>query len=1385
MNKHLLLSLTVLLLGGSTAFAQQKIKDGTINTSNLPNKDAILELETNNKGLLHTRVSLIRTTNAAPLSAHVAGMMVYNLATANDVVPGIYYNDGTKWVFVRSSNSILVENQPGKTGTPGIPGTTGGPGAGVTIVTNDSGSWVYNPTTNTWTNINGPKGEKGDIGATGLTGATGLQGLKGEKGDIGATGLTGATGSQGLKGEKGDIGATGLTGATGLQGLKGDKGDIGATGLTGATGLQGLKGDKGDIGATGLTGATGLQGLKGDKGDIGATGVQGLKGDVGATGATGSQGPIGLTGAVGATGATGSQGPIGLTGAVGATGAQGDKGDKGDKGDAGATGATGSQGPIGLTGAVGATGAQGDKGDKGDKGDAGATGATGSQGPIGLTGATGTQGDKGDKGDKGDAGATGATGSQGPIGLTGAVGATGAQGDKGDKGDKGDAGATGATGSQGPIGLTGAVGATGAQGDKGDKGDKGDAGATGVQGPAGPATPQTISHTLNSNGNVLTSDVNGIAPTANIINTNALALDATNKLTSTVNGISSNSVDLSALATTANNGLTKTGINTQLGGALIAPTTITADVTNTLAVAGLQVGATTDKLVVADPTTGVLKSVDQSSLIAEPFNVQSTTNKATLNNQNIYQNGNLGLGDFSTSNPIARLDVRGAVRGGTLHADELNGISLIGVNSMAFGVENKAAGLNSTAVGWRNNASGLRSQAIGAFNVASSEGAMALGYQNEVTGQQAIALGQNSKASGYYSTALGQGAQSSNIYSTAIGLNAVASGLYAVALSTHTATASGDQSVAIGAYTTAAGNASTAMGRQTLAASFVGTAIGERNAIRTGSLNSQPVETDALFQVGNGSSVTPNTSFNNAMTVLRNGRTAIGVNGVEDNAKPTELLDLGGNATAGEGGLKIRNINSPAYAGDLTTDKIVVADNTGILKTVPSSNLGIEPWNKRLSTDKASLNTDNIYQKGNVAIGTQNGLGVFNIDAAKDNSATGTPTATSLLDDIVVSPGGRIGFGYTPSDATILGRNFDDKLTLQANDDLDVNYSLATSNNAQAIVHRNFISSGTIAARTERPNGTSIAAFEGYTTTSNSTLALTNLAKQRAGVVLRTGKYTTNGGEIWLGTSGANADGTASTGAGNAYRAIMDEKGNWSFGSDPNFDPFYRNPTQRLDLILGGVRIGALGYGTLASWRTLEAAERPNYISTDANDRVVVADANGVLKVKTAASAGFDLTNDAWVNNLANTRIELGTKSDGTTARAIGTEFVALDNGNVGIGTANPNSNFQVAGSVSHNIRVLTADGTLTDSDYTVISRAAGAINLTLPDPSTCKGRVYYIINNGGGAVTTSRSFEAATNTSQTTIPVASIGVASPNPNFGNKYMLQSDGTVWVLIQLG
>src|SRR4051812_28490088 len=102
MKKHLLLSLVSMLFVLSLA-AQQKVKDGTVLNGNLPNKDALLELETSNKGFLMVRVALVQTTNAAPLTAHVAGMMVYNTATTGDVTPGIYYNDGTKWVISKGA----------------------------------------------------------------------------------------------------------------------------------------------------------------------------------------------------------------------------------------------------------------------------------------------------------------------------------------------------------------------------------------------------------------------------------------------------------------------------------------------------------------------------------------------------------------------------------------------------------------------------------------------------------------------------------------------------------------------------------------------------------------------------------------------------------------------------------------------------------------------------------------------------------------------------------------------------------------------------------------------------------------------------------------------------------------------------------------------------------------------------------------------------------------------------------------------------------------------------------------------------------------------------------------------------------------------------------
>ena len=75
------------------------------------NSNSVLELESSNKGLLLPRLALTSITAVAPLSAHVQGMTVYNTATAVDVTPGIYTNNGTTWVRVTDS-AILSSYLP-------------------------------------------------------------------------------------------------------------------------------------------------------------------------------------------------------------------------------------------------------------------------------------------------------------------------------------------------------------------------------------------------------------------------------------------------------------------------------------------------------------------------------------------------------------------------------------------------------------------------------------------------------------------------------------------------------------------------------------------------------------------------------------------------------------------------------------------------------------------------------------------------------------------------------------------------------------------------------------------------------------------------------------------------------------------------------------------------------------------------------------------------------------------------------------------------------------------------------------------------------------------------------------------------------------------------
>ena len=101
MSSKLCLFMALVLISIGYSQAQIKVQETVANAViTLPDANAILELESNNKGLLFSRVPLVGLTNPSPLSAHVLGMMVFNTTNSNQLTPGIYYNDGSKWIAV-------------------------------------------------------------------------------------------------------------------------------------------------------------------------------------------------------------------------------------------------------------------------------------------------------------------------------------------------------------------------------------------------------------------------------------------------------------------------------------------------------------------------------------------------------------------------------------------------------------------------------------------------------------------------------------------------------------------------------------------------------------------------------------------------------------------------------------------------------------------------------------------------------------------------------------------------------------------------------------------------------------------------------------------------------------------------------------------------------------------------------------------------------------------------------------------------------------------------------------------------------------------------------------------------------------------------------------
>ena len=162
------------------------------------------------------------------------------------------------------------------------------------------------------------------------------------------------------------------------------------------------------------------------------------------------------------------------------------------------------------------------------------------------------------------------------------------------------------------------------------------------------------------------------------------------------------------------------------------------------------------------------------------------------------------------------------------------------------------------------------------------------------SGTSSFALGSGTVSSGGYSMAIGHSAQATGINAHAFGFGANASGQQSTAVGS-LANASGEASIAVGVFAQAQGSASLAIGSgsaqsQNSMSFGIGTAysIGETN-IGMRNTSYVPVNTfswnlaDRLFSIGGGdaNAFNPAPNASDALTILKNGQTGIGIDNFE------------------------------------------------------------------------------------------------------------------------------------------------------------------------------------------------------------------------------------------------------------------------------------------------------------------------------------------------------------------------------------------------------------------------------------------------------------------------------------------------------------------------
>lgn len=742
-----------------------------------------------------------------------------------------------------------------------------------------------------------------------------------------------------------------------------------------------------------------------------------------------------------------------------------------------------------------------------------------------------------------------------------------------------------------------------------------------------------------------------------------------------------------------------------------------------------------------------------------------------------------------------------------------------GSQSAAFGDSNGAAGQSSFAMGAGNYVSGRSSLVTGELDTITSIASFAMGNRNTVTANGASAFGRYSTAAGYCSIVGGNNSYTRGDYSFAVGNVDTAYANYSFAAgnsnyaggtasaafgNNNTVTnsnsfATGDANTVSGSNSFAGGSSnivsnygSIALGLSDTASGYTSVAFNRGNyasgnhAVALGTYNSAPSfselsvgmysttytalnttaynAADRLFNVGNGSS---STARADAFTILKNGNVGVGTS-----TPATDLHVVG----------SIRMVDGTQAAGYILT-----SDANGTGSWVSPSSLGVgNAWNLTGNsgttagtnfigtTDNVAfvLKTNNtermrVSSTGNVGIGTTNPTTPLYV-----GFTTGTGPAVTIESGNSQYPTALSILASTHASSRRSGMRLDDWYLVQDITGNGIkNFSIWQSSTNQ---HRLSI-----------------------TTTGNIGLG-TTAAADKLHVVGSIRMVDGNEANGYIMVSDVNGTGAwaspTSLGIGNGWNTTGNSgttDGVNFIGTTDNVPFTIRVNNQqsgRIDPLLSNTFLGYWA-GRDNSTGTQNTATGINALLSNSTGARNTAHGTGALESNTGSDNTAVGTYALNANTTGTYNSAFGKDADVasgalTNATAIGA-YAQVDasnslvlgsvdgvNGasatvNVGVGINSPSSTMHINGGFATTVKTAQAAGTNNpDNTAAVWVYSSGTGTITLPAAGTCSGRRYVILNQTGGARTTSTYIDITTASVTSVANNTSIEVISDGTNW-------------------